>query len=321
VFVACGVFACMSGAAAAHGPVAPVATDYLARVSGLPAGLDAKVVDGYVRMWLSVPPTATVEVLDYRGAPYLRFSRSGVEVNHNSEMYYLNQTPVAWTPPRSLSRSTPPNWKLATSGHAYEWHDGRLQALAGIALSPGAGYVGRWRIPIVVNGRRAGIDGGLWHRNHPSIVWLWPIVVIFACALGAWRMGSIGIGGGVTRGLALAALLAIGVVAIGRALHGRPSVAVTQWLELAAVAAFIAWALARTLAGKAGFFVHFAIASVAIWEGFNVLPTLFHGYVLIDLPAFIARSATVVCLGCGASLMLTAFEHAERPKSQVVETA
>ena len=32
-------------------------------------------------------------MLDYRGVPYLRFTRSGVAVNENSEMYYLNQTP------------------------------------------------------------------------------------------------------------------------------------------------------------------------------------------------------------------------------------
>jgi hypothetical protein len=29
----------------------------------------------------------------HRGAPYLRFSPTGVEVNLHSSMYYLNQTP------------------------------------------------------------------------------------------------------------------------------------------------------------------------------------------------------------------------------------
>src|SRR5262249_26366418 len=180
-----------------------------------------------------------------------------------------------------------------------------LQALSGVALSPGASYVGRWRIPIVVNGRHEVIEGGLWHRNHPSIVWFWPIIVIFACALAAWRAGGIGLGGGVTRILALVALVAIAVVAIGRALHGRPNVSVTQWLELAAVSVFIAWALGRVLARKAGFFVYFVIASVAIWEGFNLLPTLFHGYVLIDLPAFVAPAGTGGFLRLGADAMLT----------------
>ena len=62
-----------------------------------------RCVDGDLRMWLKAPASATVTVLDYRGAPYLRFSRAGVEVNQNSAMYYLNQTPVAALPPTNLT--------------------------------------------------------------------------------------------------------------------------------------------------------------------------------------------------------------------------
>jgi hypothetical protein len=87
--------AALPAAAGAHGPIAPIASSYLAKPGQVPPGFDAKTVDGDQRMWLRVPSTQTVVVLDYRGAPYLRFSPSGVEVNHNSEMYYLNQTPVA----------------------------------------------------------------------------------------------------------------------------------------------------------------------------------------------------------------------------------
>jgi hypothetical protein len=89
--VALATVGAFPGSASAHGPVAPVALDYLARVASLPAGLDAKVVDGDQRMWLQVPAAQTVLVLDYAGAPYLRFSRAGIEVNQNSAMYYLNQ--------------------------------------------------------------------------------------------------------------------------------------------------------------------------------------------------------------------------------------
>ena len=87
-------------------------------------------MDGDQRMWLRVPAAQTVVVLDYRGAPYLRFSPAGVEVNHNSEMYYLNQTPVAETPPANLTASTPPDWHRVSGGQQYGWHDGRLHALA-----------------------------------------------------------------------------------------------------------------------------------------------------------------------------------------------
>src|SRR5437660_781868 len=43
------------GVAEAHGPVAPVALDYLARVDRPPGGLVAKAVDGDQRMALQVP--------------------------------------------------------------------------------------------------------------------------------------------------------------------------------------------------------------------------------------------------------------------------
>jgi hypothetical protein len=55
--------------AAAHGPVDPPASSYLARVSQLPAGVTAKVIDGDQRLWLRVGPRRTVVVLDYQGAP------------------------------------------------------------------------------------------------------------------------------------------------------------------------------------------------------------------------------------------------------------
>src|SRR5690349_20335181 len=87
--------------AAAHGPVDPAASSYEARVSSLPAGIKAKVIDGDQRMWLWVDPGRTVVVLDYTGAAYLRFSRTGVEVNQNSALYYLNQVPPQ-TPPTRL---------------------------------------------------------------------------------------------------------------------------------------------------------------------------------------------------------------------------
>ena len=129
-------FAARPGVAEAHGPIAAYGVELLREGSRSPGGPEAKVIDGDLRMWLSVPPSETLVILDYRGAPYLRFSRAGVEVNRNSSMYYLNQTPVAETPPTYLSASTPPSWHRVSGGHAYEWHDGRLHALATVALAP-----------------------------------------------------------------------------------------------------------------------------------------------------------------------------------------
>jgi hypothetical protein len=307
-----GMMAALPDVAAAHGPVAPVATSYLARANSVPTGVAAKVVDGYVRMWLRVSPRLTVEVLDYRHAPYLRFSRSGVQVNLNSTMYYLNLTPVAETPPADLRPGTPPHWLSVSSGHDYEWHDGRLQALATVALAPGATYLGRWSIPLLIDGSRGSVAGGLWHSDAPPLVWFWPILVLLACVLAAWRVRRPRLDALVARLLGVAAVSAIAVAAIGRGLHGRPTVSIIQLIELGFVLSLVGWAYFRVLTARAGWFTYFLIAVAAVWEGLNLLPTLLHAYVLLALPALLMRIATVLCLGAGAGLLPLVFRLADQ---------
>jgi hypothetical protein len=294
-------------AAQAHGPIAPAASSYFAKVLQLPAGLEAKVVDGDLRMWLQVPRSQTVVVLDYRGAPYLRFSPRGVEVNHNSSMYYLNETPVAQTPPANLSPAAPPSWHRVTGGHAYEWHDGRLHALAAVALPPGVSFVGRWRIPVRVDGQLDSISGGLWHADDPTIVWFWGIVVLVACVMAAWRVRRPALDRLVARMLAVTALVAVTIAGLGLQLHGRPTISILQFVELALILAFVGWGFSRALFRSPGYFTCFLIGVAALWAGGEMITTLLYGFVLISLPAFLARVATIVCLGTGAGLLLLVF--------------
>ncbi len=311
------VLAAAPGAAQAHGPIAPAATSYFAKVLGLPAGLQAKVVDGDLRMWLQVPRRQTVVILDYRGAPYVRFTSEGVYVNHNSSMYYLNQTPVPQTPPTSLSATTPPSWHRVSGGRHYEWHDGRLHALAAVALSPSSGvsFVGRWRIPLRIDGRLASISGGVWHANDPSIVWFWGIVVLVACVLAAWRVRRPSLDRLVARVLAITALGAVTIAGLGLQLHGRPEISIFQFVELAAILAFVGWGLTRVLLRRPGYFTCFLIGIAALWAGGELITTLLYGFVLIDLPAFLARVATIVCLGTGAGLLLLVFRLSDHSDS------
>lgn len=294
-------------AAQAHGPIAPAASSYFAKVLQLPAGLEARVVDGDLRMWLRVQPSQTVVILDYRGAPYLRFSPTGVEVNYNSSMYYLNETPVAQTPPANLSPTAAPSWHRVTGGHAYEWHDGRLHALAAVALTPGVSFVGRWRIPVRVDGQLDSISGGLWHSDDPTIVWFWGIVVLVACVLAAWRLRRPALDWLVARVLAVAALVAVTIAALGLQLHGRPTISAFQFVELAAILAFVGWGFSRALFRRPGYFTCFLIGVAALWAGGEMITTLLYGFVLISLPAFLARVVTIVCLGTGAGLLLLVF--------------
>lgn len=296
--------------AQAHGPVAPVATSYLARVGTLPAGLDAKVIDGYLRLWLRVPPSENVVVLDYRGAPYLRFARSGVYVNERSTMYDLNQIP-ALNPPIDLGRDTPPRWQRVSGGHEYGWHDGRIGALADTALAPGASYVGRFSIPILLDGRLRAISGGVWHAQRPSLVWFWPIVVLLACLAAALRLRRRRLDERLARVLAFAALGTVAVGVAGRELHGRPTVEVEQFVVLAIVLALVGWALLRVLRRRQGLVLEILIAFAALEVGWQLAPTLVHGFVLIALPAFLARAAAVLGLGVGAGLLVLVLRLAE----------
>jgi hypothetical protein len=298
--------------ARAHGPIAPAATSYFARIQSVPAGLDAKVVDGDLRMWLRVPADETVVVVDYRGAPYLRFSPSGVWENKNSSMYYLNQTPVPVTPPTSLTASTRPHWHRVSGGHSYEWHDGRLAALAAVALAPGASFVGRWNLPLRINGRLISIYGGLWHAPHPSIVWFWPIIVLLACVLAAWRLRRPRLDALVARVLANIALVAVTIAALGLQLHGRPTITPFQLVELAFILAFVGWGISRATLRQPGYFTCFLIGIGAVWAGLELVTTLVYGHVLIPLPAFLARAVTVVNLAVGAALLLLVFRLADQ---------
>ena len=230
VVMIAGALAATPGAAAAHGPVAPVASSYLARVGTLPAGLDAKVIDG--------------------------------------------------------------------------WHDGRLHALATVALAPGVSYVGRWSIPLLVDGRPSAVSGGVWHAGDPSIVWFWPIVVLLACVLAVIRVRRPALDLALARAIAIAALGAIAAAGIGLELQGRPVVSVFQLVQLAVIVGFVGWGLHAVLIRRSGWFAMFRIAWAALWAGFELLPTLLNGFVLIALPAFVARASAVLCLGCGAGLLV-----------------
>ena len=59
--------------------------------------------------------------------------------------------------------------------------------------------------------------------------------------------------------------------------------------------------------GRAGAFTYFAIAVVSLSEGFGLIPTPTNGFVLIALPAFVARVATVLALGTAVGLIVLLF--------------
>ena len=281
----------------------------------VPQGTDAKVVDGDLRMWMTASPRTTVIVLDYRGAPYLRFDRApGVFVNRSSAMWYLNQVPVQ-TPPLGLTARTSPRWQRVSSGHSYEWHDGRLHALASAARAPGATFIGRWTVPLRVGGVPTAITGGLYYAPGPVAGLVladrrryspacWP-----ACGCAVRR--SIGVS---SRGLAAATLIGVpdrraGAPAARPSGHlRRPADRAGAGVRLCGLGGGCGWCAA------AGWFVLFLIAAAAIWEGATLVGALVYGFTLLAVPAFPARLVVAACLAAGVGLLPVVFALAERPQ-------
>jgi hypothetical protein len=83
-------------------------------------------------------------------------------------------------------------------------------------------------------------------------------------------------------------------------------------IEFVVIVALVGWGLWRVLSGRAGFFMHFAIAFFAVAVGLELVPTLLHGFALTAVPAFLARTLAVVCLGTGIGLLPYAFRMAAR---------
>jgi hypothetical protein len=298
------VLLALPATAPADGPITPTATDYLARVAHVPSGIRARVVDGYLNLWVQVPPTARVIVLDFAGAPWVRFTPAGVAISRNSEEYYLSQVPVPAVVPTGLTINAPPHWVMISSGHSYEWREGRLHALASVALAPGQSYVGRWRIPVTVNGHLETITGTIWHRGTPSVLWFWPVLVLLACALAAWRVRSAQLDRRLSRAVALLLLVLVAVGMGGKYLHGSPNVTAGNVLLLLVTLAVLGAIAGRLLGGRSGGPLLLLTAVIALWAGLTLLPVLTHGYALVVLPLFLVRVVAAALLGGALSLAL-----------------
>jgi hypothetical protein len=290
--------------AAADGPVTPTATNYLARVTHSPAGIQAKVVNAYLNLWVKVPPRSRVTVLDFAHAPWVRFSPTGVAVNTNSVEYYLSQVPVPAVAPTGLTRTTPPHWMKVSSGHSYQWREGRLHALATIALTPGESYVGNWAVPLRYNGQAGVIAGSISHRGPPSLVWFWPVLVLIACALAAWRVRSPELDQRLSHGIALLLVAFVAIGMGGKYLHGSPGVSPGSVVLLMITIAVLGAITGRLLSGRSGGPLLIFTSVVALWAGLTLLPVLTHGYALVALPLFLVRVIAATLLGGAISLAL-----------------
>jgi uncharacterized membrane protein len=77
-------------------------------------------------------------------------------------------------------------------------------------------------------------------------------------------------------------------------------------VELAFIGVLTVWTTWRVTCGRAGALTFLLVSVVAIWESLSLIPTLFHGYVLLAVGPFLGRAAAIMCVGGAVALVFPA---------------
>ena len=280
--------------AAAHGRGPVVALDDRLVVGRPVAGVSVRVLDGDRSLHVTVAPGHTVVVRGYLGEPMIRFADGSVEANRAS--------PTA-DADRIVSAGS--GWQRVAGGRSFAWHDHRLAPPGG-----GSGTVGRWSVPLTVDGRAAAITGTFVHVARPDLL--------------AWLLGAIAAAAAIVAlafrrprnraTLVLVLAIVAGIAALTAitafAVRDAPTGGI-EWFQLAGgaiVATVAAMILVRT-AGTRRTTAAGVIGALAAAGMLSSLPVFLHGAVISALPGELARlacAAAIVGGICAAGLSLLA---------------
>lgn len=286
-------------------------SDFRSEVTGIvPAveGVTAEIRGGDTFLELSVADGHTVIVEGYLGEPYLRFNPNGtIERNRLSPATYLNEDrrgQVAIPPDaQEADATTPPDWVQIATGGTYAWHDHRVHWMSDASPRVGRGErVGGaydpWRVPIVVDGAPAEVQGTLTYEAAVSpIPW---IVLALGAGVGLAWFGRRG-------GLRVAAVAMVVVSAtavfVGRAEWsstpqggGNPLLWILPLIALVTAGAAIP--LAKRSAGVV--LTLASVASLSGWALFRV-QSLLKPVLPTEIPAGADRAIIALALGISAA--------------------
>jgi hypothetical protein len=107
-----------------------------------------------------------VTILDYQEKPYAQLLADGtVQVNTNSEAYYLNEDRLGETAvPKDLGSE--PNWKQLSRSSRFEWHDHRAHWMGKsdppqLKDKSKRTKIDDWTVPVEIGGQTGTIAGTL----------------------------------------------------------------------------------------------------------------------------------------------------------------
>jgi len=287
--------------AEAHTRAPAVALDVLLRVTHVPPGVRAEVIDGNRDLRLSVDSSLRLLVPGLIGEPLLRFSPDGVWVNRRS-------------PTAAADRIVPAgarggSWLRLTSGHTLMWHDHRLAPPRSLR----AGSTAPWSLPVVIGGRTTVLTGS-FERPRPPAAWPWIVgalaAVVIAAGLAIRVPQARSLEAGVLAALAaLAALAGSAGFAVGDAITRAGS-----WFEVGAASVLAAAALAslairdRSVRG----WVTTLVGAVAAAFSLGALGVFWHGVVISSLPPAAARLTIAVAVVGGLTAAVLSVASDER---------
>jgi hypothetical protein len=292
-------------------------TDYQTRLVSIDpevAGLRITVIGGDSFVGLAADPGLTVEVIGYRGEPYLRFLPDGtVERNERSPSTYLSEDRYADVAlPPEADPDAEPVWEIVATDGSYAWHDHRTHWM-NEARPPGrepGDLILEGVVPLVVDGVAVDVTMDSVWEPRPSV-----LPVVFGGVAGALLVAaSVRVRSLVVPTGALAAVgLVLGLGAfLSVPAETGPSPVMWAVPGVGLAVAVAAGAASRRSPSLRSALVLVVAAELVVWGALR-WGWLWSAVIPTSLPFWIDRAGTALVLGGSLGVGSVAARKALRP--------
>ncbi len=293
------------------------------------ATIEVEMIGGDSFVELSVRPGTSVEVIGYRGEPYLRFDADGaVRRNENAPTRWLNDDRYAAVDvPASAGADATPDWRTVGNGGHYAWHDHRTHWMNPAdppGVSPGDTVL-EAVIPLAVDGEPVEVHVRSIRLEAPSPVpaALGLALTAFGIVAGVRRRDRVGATATILVVWALAATV-VGVTAV-RSVPAETGPSILLWAPalisaVAGAAHFVVRSMAPDRGLLASILLGFGGLELSAW-GVIRRDALTHALIPSRVPAGVDRAVIAGSILVGVVVVLVAADQVRRDLSGLGVTA